>query len=95
MENHIATLFVLVLIFSCSNTKTSEIVDTIKSEQIQTDSYLSAKIDGVKFHTDETHYNSMLNIGTLAAVSNSLDPAPPKSQLERLVIFPQRIDFPS
>ncbi len=70
MKKHITLVLLLVLTVSCSDAKKSKIKDDTKIEQAQSDSFLTAMIDGVTFYTDAPIYFSAQNIITLAAVSN-------------------------
>ncbi len=69
MKKFITILLLLVITVSCSDTKKSKIAGDIKTEQAQSDSFLTATIDGITFYAEAPNYFSAQNIITLAAVS--------------------------
>ncbi|MEE9363502.1 MAG: DUF6252 family protein [Cellulophaga sp.] len=69
MKKYITILLLLVLTLSCSDVKKNKTSGGNKIEHAQNESFLTAKIDGVKFYTNVPMYFSAQNIITLAAIS--------------------------
>ena len=87
MKKHITILMLLVLAFSCADAKKNKIKDDTKIEQTESDSFLTATINGVNFHTDAPIYFSAQNIITLAAES--------KDKSEKIRIYINYINGPT
>ena len=80
VSNKLITIVVLaIIIISCNDGKKSKINEGNKIDQTQSDSFLSAKINGKDFYTDAPIYFSSQNIITLAAVS--------KDKIEKIRIY--------
>ncbi len=69
MKKLITILLLVVTTSSCSDAKKSKIAEGNKIDQLQNDSFLTAKIDGADFFVEDPIYFSTLNIITLAALS--------------------------